>query len=96
MTEKVLDGPGTDVPAYSPVCSYCRHLRWDQERACDAFPAPGAIPLDIWLGRLNHREPYPGDHGVQFEPIGAEEAHRRGAAAMRATPPPATKTTKSR
>jgi hypothetical protein len=60
---------------YSPVCLICRHYqgnRWDDElRAhvgvCAAYP--DEIPLPIWNGDNLHREPYPGDNGIRFEPI---------------------------
>jgi len=38
---------------------------------CDAFPDRD-IPLEIFSGEFDHTEPYPGDHGVRFEPIPKE------------------------
>ncbi len=53
------------VPEYSDVCSYCRHAL-PEKRRCTAFT--DLIPLEIWNGDNNHRTPFPGDHGIQFEP----------------------------
>jgi hypothetical protein len=56
------------IPIFSPVCTWCRHLRdsgVDQE--CDAYP--NGIPTAIWKGENDHRAPFPGDGGIQFEPI---------------------------
>jgi hypothetical protein len=58
-----LDGDG-NIPASSPVCDHCRHLTG--YRRCAAFA--GEIPLEIWNGGNTHQRPYPGDHGLQFEP----------------------------
>lgn len=57
---------------YSPTCIPCRHLRGSTRDAggthhhtCDAFP--DEIPAEIWKGDNDHRNPYPGDHGIRFE-----------------------------
>ncbi len=49
----------------SPVCTYCKHLNDLVGRSCKAYP--GGVPRAIWLGENNHKKPYPGDHGIQFE-----------------------------
>jgi hypothetical protein len=46
-------------------CNDCVHLKRGTA-TCDAFP--DRIPDDILLGRHDHTEPYPGDHGIRFEP----------------------------
>jgi hypothetical protein len=63
----VIDDRELMIPVYSEVCTFCKH--WDVEanepRVCAAFP--DGIPMLIWLGKNNHREPVEGDHGIQFE-----------------------------
>ncbi|MDX1957377.1 MAG: hypothetical protein SFU98_02335 [Leptospiraceae bacterium] len=43
-------------------CYRCKHST--NHRVCKAF---GKIPDDIWLGKVQHTSPYPGDNGIQFE-----------------------------
>jgi hypothetical protein len=52
-----------------PVCVGCKHFHRENKDAetCDAFP--DGIPAPILRAENDHREPYPGDHGIQFEPI---------------------------
>jgi hypothetical protein len=49
-------------------CAVCRHFRADirSKNICTAFPA--GIPSAIAFGDVTHREPYPGDNGIQWEP----------------------------
>ena len=49
-----------------PLCGVCTHLSQTDGLACQAFP--DGIPEDIWQMRYDHRNPYPGDNGVLFEP----------------------------
>lgn len=46
-------------------CYRCKHLLGSKAGRCNAFP--GKIPDQIWSGKLEHRQPFPGDHGIQFE-----------------------------
>ena len=53
----------------APICTGCAHYRratGEQEGwRCDAFP--DGIPVQIILNEADHREPFPGDHGLRFE-----------------------------
>jgi len=62
----VIDDREVEESVYSPTCIFCAH--WDQfaHRQCAAFRE---IPLEIWEAENAHREPYPGDQGIQFAPL---------------------------
>ena len=64
----ILDDRLAVLGAFSSVCSFCRH--WQLRHKCAAFEV---IPEEIWLGKNDHRQPYPGDNGIQFEPIDAAD-----------------------
>ena len=60
----------------APICLDCTRFHADDRDAltCDAFTK--AIPEAIIFSEHDHREPFPGDHGIQFEPQDAASAKR--------------------
>jgi hypothetical protein len=48
-----------------PLCLVCRHFHHLPGRTCDAFPE--GVPDEVFLRKIEHRQPVPGDHGIQFE-----------------------------
>lgn len=61
----ILDDKELDIIKYSVVCTFCKNLRTGQ--TCRAYPKK--IPEAIWSGDNKHTEPFPGDHGIRFEPV---------------------------
>ena len=50
---------------HSNQCLECLH--YQGLGTCEAYPE--RIPEAIITGEHDHREPYPGDNGVRFEPM---------------------------
>jgi hypothetical protein len=52
-----------------PQCFDCKHLHkviLGEPTGCDAFP--DEVPIVMLANQHDHRQPYPGDHGIRFEP----------------------------
>jgi hypothetical protein len=47
-------------------CDRCKHDHG--KRRCDAFPGFPGIPQEIYDMEFDHRNPYPGDNGIRWEP----------------------------
>jgi len=47
-------------------CMTCLHYRADG--TCAAFPNEPGPPLEIYDMRFDHRNPFPGDRGIRWEP----------------------------
>lgn len=52
------------IPLECHTCVYQGH-RYKGKPACAAFPE--GIPQEIYDGEVSHKEPYPGDHGIQYK-----------------------------
>jgi hypothetical protein len=62
--KQILDG---DFSLLSAQCSFCANYDIKTGPKCKAYPE--GIPADIWDGERSHRDPQPGDHGIQYKSI---------------------------
>lgn len=63
----------------SGQCIGCKH--YTMMSTCEAFP--NKIPYEIISGHFIHTEPYPGDHGIMYDPIDPDEEPATEAAGER-------------
>ena len=67
----LIDDRSLQISLFSPVCSRCIHFKaesvFGKRKTCAAFPIDG-IPLEIWVGKNPHTQPFKGDNGIQFQP----------------------------
>lgn len=50
-----------------PICKKCKHLISSDKWICEAYR--NGIPDPILTDKVNHRKPYRGDNGIQFEEL---------------------------
>lgn len=48
----------------TPICNQCKHFKLSNV-SCTAYP--GGIPDQILENLIDHRKPFIGDNGIQFE-----------------------------
>lgn len=55
---------------YKTMCTSCRFYSEDEDGQsfCEAFQGPP--PLEILQDGFDHRQPFPGDNGITYEPDG--------------------------
>jgi len=54
------------VLGFAVQCDSCKHLRANGAR-CAAYPGAEGIPPEIFIGEIDHTEPYPGDQGITYK-----------------------------
>lgn len=48
-------------------CRRCKHFAGGLHPSCQAFP--NSIPGQIYLNKVDHRQPFDGDQGIRWEPL---------------------------
>jgi len=53
----------------NPICSECKHFKWDDPTMYNCQAYPKGIPEEIINSEHDHRKPFKGDGGILFEPV---------------------------
>lgn len=54
---------------FTNQCQLCRNANLYKGRFCgDCKAFPDGVPPQIMRGEHDHRQPYPSDHGIRWEP----------------------------
>ena len=61
---RLVDNSIVTITIDKGICNQCEHL-FINGITCIAYPK--GIPDKILTGEINHRKPYKGDNGIQFE-----------------------------
>jgi hypothetical protein len=70
------------IELFDRLCDLCKYRHHDTHPpTCDAFPK--RIPRDMRLMYFDHRQAYPGDNGITFEPQDDSEDTRARLAQVR-------------
>jgi|TARA_Y100000034_G_scaffold48288_1_gene59567 hypothetical protein len=60
-----------------PICEQCKHLdkidKYEKGWYCEAYPDGWGIPEEIIMGEVDHKKPFKGDNGIQFEQVNIKE-----------------------
>lgn len=62
-----IDDRSVELLDFTSQCTRCKHQNVLEPWTCKAFPK--GVPFKISKNKFIHIEPYPGDHGIQFELI---------------------------
>jgi hypothetical protein len=63
----VPDTAGEYATTKESSCQTCRHRSKVNPEICSAFPFD--IPVPILMGEVEHKKPYKGDMGIQYEAL---------------------------
>lgn len=53
------------IVSIKPLCDTCAHRSTVSPSHCLAFPH--GIPFDILIGKVDHKKPVKGDHGITYK-----------------------------